>query len=72
MEWKVLWGSGYVPKTALIQICDKKMILLIQISSMESAFPILHMSNRYWAEVFASRVSSSTKGLYEHQKLNDH
>jgi len=38
MEWKVIWGSSHVPKTALIQLCDKNMILLIQISSM-NRFP---------------------------------
>jgi hypothetical protein len=37
MEWRVLFRGGAVERrTALIQICDKRTILLVQIGAMDS------------------------------------
>jgi hypothetical protein len=39
MEWRTFFGRGrkrYERRTAVIQLCDERLILLIQISAMNS------------------------------------
>ncbi|KIJ33547.1 hypothetical protein M422DRAFT_35468 [Sphaerobolus stellatus SS14] len=38
MEWKVIYGARQC-KTAVIQVCDEKTILIIQLSAMRPTFP---------------------------------
>ena len=38
LEWRVMWQAGAPERrTALVQLCDTRTILLIQVSSMKSA-----------------------------------
>ena len=38
LEWRVLWNSGAQERrTALVQLCDKSTILLIQVNYMKRA-----------------------------------
>jgi len=38
LEWRVMWQAGAPERrTALVQLCDTRTVLLIQVSSMKSA-----------------------------------
>lgn len=41
MEWKVFYRRGVPPitrRTAVIQLCDRNTILIVQVSAMKSAY----------------------------------
>ena len=50
MEWAITWRKGGCSdrRTAVVQLCDKRMILVIQLSEMSSMFldfPLMSLSN---------------------------